>query len=54
MRLKKETVDNNVYFLCEFQIIRVSHGYSRPTGVQAEAEQGSSTVRLHGNTVRVQ
>lgn len=45
---------HNAYFLCEFGIIKVSHSYSCPTGVQAEAEQGSGTVRLHGNTAGVQ
>lgn len=40
--------------LCEFQLIKSSHNYSCPTGVQAEAEHCSGTVRLHGNTTGVQ
>lgn len=42
------------HILCEFGIIKVSHSHSCPTGVQAEAEQGSGTVCLHGNTAGVQ
>lgn len=42
------------YIQCNFKIIKVSHSDSRPTGVQAEAEQSSGTVRLHGNTAVVQ
>lgn len=57
LSLKKRGGQNRgqkVYPPCGLWIIKVPHSDDCPTGVQAEAEQSSGTVHLHGNAAGVQ
>lgn len=51
--MKRSEQRHKAYFLCGFYN-KVSHSQSRPTGIEAEAEQSSGAVRLHRNTAGVQ